>query len=407
MMPNNPVPNYAGAYPPPPPPFTAKPSTGRLVLKWLLALFVASIAAVLGLLVLLMIASETGLAALLAAMFVATLPVPLYIILILWIDRYESEPLWMLAMAFFWGATIAVFIAYLINTIGGYYVAHLTQSIIIAKLYGAVISAPIVEESAKAMMLFLLFFWKKDEFDGVVDGFVYAGMIGLGFAMTENFQYYGNVINEARGIHNPEFHQIYFLRGMLAPYSHPLFTSMTGIGLGAARQSRHTALKVILPILGLGLAMFLHFLWNFSAVVAGVSAASQEDAFWNFIWIYLVVMVPIFCIIIGVILFALRREGRVVRENLLCDFQRGLLTQEEYNRLCSIRGRIGSSTRALARGGFGRWRARMRFNQIASELAFHRSRVARGFHSREQSDAEREAAYIQTLQELRQRLGQY
>ena len=401
------MPNYAGAYPPPQQPVTVKSSTGRLVLKWLLGIFAASVAAVLGLLVLLMIASETGIAALVAAMFVATLPVPLYIVLILWVDRYESEPLWMLAIAFFWGSTIAVFIAYLINTVGGYYVAHLTRSLIIAKLYGAVISAPIVEESAKAIMLFLLFFWKKDEFDGVVDGFVYAGMIGLGFAMTENFQYYGNVINEARGIHNDEFHQIYFLRGMLAPYSHPLFTSMTGIGLGAARQSKHIALKIILPILGLGTAMFLHFLWNFSAVIAGVNAANQEQAFWNFIWIYLVVMVPIFCAILGLILFALRREGRVVREHLLCDFQRGLLTQEEYNRLCSIRGRIGSSTRALARGGFGRWRARMRFNQMASELAFHRSRVARGFRGSPQSDAEREAAYIHTLQELRQRLGQY
>jgi RsiW-degrading membrane proteinase PrsW (M82 family) len=404
MMPNNLVPDYAAAYQPP---VKVKPSTGRLVVKWLLGLFAICIAAILGLLVLLMIASETGLASLVAAMLVATLPVPLYITLILWIDRYESEPLWVLAVAFFWGATIAVFIAYLINTIGGIYVARLTQSIIIAKLYGAVISAPIVEESAKAMVLFLLFFWKKDEFDGVVDGFVYAGMVGLGFAMTENFQYYGNVINEARGLHNDEFHQIYFLRGMLAPYSHPLFTSMTGIGLGAARQSRHIALKIILPLIGLGLAMFLHFLWNFFAVISSVNATSQGEAFGNFLKLYVVVMVPIFCAILGLIFFALRREGRIVREHLRCDFERGMLTQEEYNRLCTIRGRIGSSMRALSRGGIGSWRARMRFNQMASELAFHRSRVARGIHSNQQSAAEREAAYIQTLQELRTRLGQH
>jgi hypothetical protein len=63
--------------------------------------------------------------------------------------------------------------------------------------------------------------------------------------------------------------------------------------------------------------------------------------------------------------------------------------------------------RALSRGGIGAWRSRMRFNQMASELAFHRSRVARGIHSNPQSAAEREAAYIQTLQELRSRLGQH
>jgi RsiW-degrading membrane proteinase PrsW (M82 family) len=401
MMPNNQYPNYAAAYQPT---VIIKRSNSRLVLKWVLGIFAALVAAILGLLVLLMIASETGLAALVAAMLVATLPVPLYIMLILWVDRYESEPLWMLAIAFFWGATIAVFLAYLINTAGGLFVLQLSQSLVIAKLYGIVISAPIVEESAKAIVLFLLFFWKKDEFDGVVDGFVYAGMVGLGFAMTENFQYYGGVIARTGGqIHTEDFHEIYFLRGMLAPYSHPIFTSMTGIGLGAARQSKHIAAKILLPIAGFLLAIFLHFLWNFLAVISGVG----DDPFWTFIYIYIVVMVPIFCAILGLIFFALRREGRVVREHLLCDFQGGLLTQEEYNRLCTISGRMGSSLRALKRGGVGAWRARMQFNQTASELAFHRSRAARGLYRDQQTAAEREAGYIQMLRELRQRLGHH
>lgn len=400
-MPDNQMPNYAGAYQPT---VIIKPSNNRRVLHWVLGIFAAIVAAILGLLVLLMIASETGLAALVVAMLVATLPVPLYIMLILWIDRYESEPLWMLAIAFFWGATIAVFLAYLINTIGGLVVYMMSGSQVIATLYGVVISAPIVEESAKAIVLFLLFFWKKDEFDGVVDGFVYAGMVGLGFAMTENFQYYGRVISETRGqIHTDDFHKIYFLRGMLAPYSHPIFTSMTGIGLGAARQSKNMAAKILLPIAGFLLAIFLHFLWNFLAVLSGFG----DDPFWTFLKIYIVVMVPIFCAILGLIFFALRREGRVVREHLLRDFQGGLLTQEEYNRLGSISGRMGSSLRALARGGFGVWRARMRFNQTASELAFHRSRAARGLYRDQQTIAEREAAYIQVLRELRQRLGQH
>ena len=44
-------------------------------------------------------------------MVCAILPVPIYVMLLLWIDRYEAEPLWMLATSFFWGALIAVFIA--------------------------------------------------------------------------------------------------------------------------------------------------------------------------------------------------------------------------------------------------------------------------------------------------------
>ena len=394
-MPNNQMPNYAGAYQPT---VIVRPSKNRRALKWVLGIFAALVAALLGMLVLLLIASETGLAALLAAMIVASLPVPLYIMLILWIDRYESEPVWMLAIAFFWGATIAVFAAYFINTIGGIIVILMTRSMALTTFYGAVISAPIVEESFKALALFILFFWKKDEFDGVVDGFVYAGMIGLGFAMTENFQYYGKVISSG-GLGSPDFGVIYLLRGILAPYSHPLFTSMTGIGLGAARQSKSFAVKLIAPIVGFLLAIFLHALWNFSAM--------QAESLFGFLQVYFVLMVPIFVITLVIILFALRREGHVVREHLLCDLQRGMLSQEEYNRLCSIRGRMASSMRALARGGFGVWRARMQYNQAASELAFHRSRASRGLYDDQQTVAEREAAYLQMLRELRQRLGHH
>jgi hypothetical protein len=55
--------------------------------------------------------------------------------------------------------------------------------------------------------------------------------------------------------------------------------------------------------------------------------------------------------------------------------------------------------------GFSGWRARMRYNQIASELAFHRNRCARGFVRDPNFAREREEDYLYTLQELRQRLG--
>lgn len=401
MYPQYPQPQYPGQNPfgyRQAPTIPYRSSGNRRALQWVFGIFGLLVAMLFGLIVLLLIASETGIAALVAAMVAATLPVPLYIMLILWIDRYESEPLWMLAMAFIWGATIAVFIAYIVNTILAISIAEATQSVQIGRFFGAVFVAPTVEESAKGLVLFILFFWKKDEFDGVVDGFVYAGMVGLGFAMMENFQYYGKAIASPQGgLGSDAFNEIYIVRGMLAPFSHPLFTSMTGIGLGIARQSRNGFVKLIMPLLGLAAAMFLHSLWNFSA--------SISETLSDFLKIYTVIMIPIFCATLGTIFFALRREGRVVREFLWPDLQRGLFTQEEYNRLCSIRGRMGSSMRALTRGGFGKWRARTRFNQTASELAFHRSRVARGMAKDYQSAAEREASYVQMLLDLRRRLG--
>ena len=100
---------------------------------------------------------------------------------------------------------------------------------------------------------------------------------------------------------------------------------------------------------------------------------------------------------------ALRREGRIVREFLYPDYQRGFFDGVEYEKLCTIRGRMGMSWKAMTTRGFSGWRTRMRCNQIASELAFHRSRVARGFGRDPQSAQERENAYLHTIHELRQR----
>src|SRR5829696_5365393 len=144
-------------------------------IRLVLAVFAGLIALFLGLLVLLLIGIETGPVALLLGLITATIPVPIYVALVLWIDRYEAEPLWMLATAFFWGAFFATFFAFLINTVGAAIVAVLTDAKA-GEAFAAVISAPIVEETSKALILFIFFFWRKDEFDGVIDGIVYASM---------------------------------------------------------------------------------------------------------------------------------------------------------------------------------------------------------------------------------------
>jgi RsiW-degrading membrane proteinase PrsW (M82 family) len=391
-MHNNPMTNVPGSYQAAQP-YAVRPSGNRSALKWMLIITVMLFALLLGLILLFLIGSETGVVPLLIGMVCATLPAPVYIILLLWIDRYEAEPKWMLATAFFWGALVAVFIAFIVNTAGAIIVAILTHNRNIAEAAGAVVFAPIVEESAKALILFILFFWRKDEFDGIVDGIVYAGMVGLGFAMTENIQYYGKALvhNGGAGLTGT-----FILRGIFAPFSHPLFTSMTGIGLGWARQTDNKLIKWTMPIVGLGLAMFMHFTWNGSPTFFGGV---------GFLLMYFLVMIPAFIAILVAIVFALRREGRIVREHLLSDFQRGLFTPEEYNCLCSVRGRMGASYQALTRGGIETWRTRMQYNQAASELAFHRSRVARGILTDARDAQEREAAYLQLIQELRKRMG--
>src|SRR2546421_4565081 len=387
-MNNQVLPNKFGDAPPRMVRSSGHQSAGKIIL----AVFSLMVAVLLGLIVLLLIASETGPIELITGMICATAPVPIYIMILLWIDRYESEPLWMLTTTFLWGALVAVFIAIILNTINGAIITAATNSAQIGENFGAVISAPIVEESSKAFILLVLFFWKRDEFDGIVDGIVYAGMVGLGFAMTENILYYGRAVQGGAG----SLTFIFILRGMAAPFSHPLFTSMTGIGLGWARQSNNGFVKLVAPVLAFMFAIFLHGTWNATATYGGAP---------GFFAGYFLIMGPAFIITLMVIFFSLRREGRIVSEFLYPDYQRGFFDALEYEKLATIRGRMGMSWNAMTTKGFSGWRARRRYNQIASELAFHRSRVARGLARDPNFAQQRENDYLYTLHELRQKLG--
>ncbi|PYT02260.1 MAG: PrsW family intramembrane metalloprotease, partial [Acidobacteria bacterium] len=94
------------------------PARRRRVLRWAFASLAVLAALLAGLFTLWMIGYETGLVPLLTGLVAAAVPVPIYVALVLWLDRYEPEPPWMLATAFFWGALVAVFFAIVINSLG-------------------------------------------------------------------------------------------------------------------------------------------------------------------------------------------------------------------------------------------------------------------------------------------------
>jgi hypothetical protein len=186
----------------------------------------------------------------------------------------------------------------------------------------------------------------------------------------------------------------FFLRGIMSPFAHPLFTSMTGIGLGWACQSDKRIVKWVAPGLGLSMAIFLHFLWNLS---------TDLGAF--FFVTYFLVMAPALLLVLVLVFFSSRGEGAVLRQYLQQDVQSGLLTQDEYLRLSTGTGRIGSGWRAFRTGGVSAWRTRGQFNQTVSELAFHRRRVARGLVQDPTTTAAQESAYLQRLHDLQGQLG--
>ncbi|MEW5931698.1 MAG: PrsW family intramembrane metalloprotease [Gemmatimonadota bacterium] len=337
-----------------------------------------------GVLTFLLIALETGTVGFAVGLLLATLPVPLYVAVALWLDRFEAEPRGLLVRAFVWGAAGAVFFSMLVNSFFEISLAG-TLGEEAAGLAGSVISAPLVEELTKALVLFVLFFRHRDEFDNVTDGIVYAAMVGLGFAMTENVLYYGNAL--AEGIDSSL--GTFVVRGMLSPFAHPFFTAMTGIGLGIARERNRGAIRFFSPVLGLCAAMLLHATWNLAA---------STDAFFA---VYFLVMVPIFWGVVGLVVWSLRREGRLIRAHLAPFVETGAIDAAELDHMCTVRGRMRASAGSLRRGGLRAWRAHRELHQAVSELAFHRWRVGRGITRGAELDAAREGELVARIGALR------
>ncbi|HET6755546.1 MAG TPA: hypothetical protein VFH23_16525, partial [Jiangellaceae bacterium] len=72
-------------------------------------------------------------------------------------------------------------------------------------------------------------------------------------------------------------------------------------------------------------------------------------------------------------LFAMRRQGRIVRKYLPAD----VVSAEEAKRLYSVRARLADGFAALRTGGIRGWRRREDYVRAVSELAFERYREER------------------------------
>jgi protease PrsW len=291
----------------------------------------------------------------------AFLPAPFYLLLFLWIDRYDPEPYWALAAAFGWGALFSLLVSFVVNTFFGSVAAALIGGPG-GNVLSAVISAPLIEEGTKGLGVLMFLIFLRKEFDGVIDGLVYAGIVALGFATGENVLYYGRTFVEqgASGLL-----VIGFMRGILSPFAHSLFTSMTGIGCGIARETHNPTLKIVMPVVGYAGAVILHAMWNGIAHAAGSL----------FLVAYFLIWVPLFAIFIGVILYTARRERRIVKEMLAFEVSNGTINAEELEMIGSLIARarwVASSMKDKAR-----LQARRRYLRAVTKLGFCYWHVAR------------------------------
>ncbi len=324
--------------------------------------------------------------ALAIGVILAALPVGPVIACFLWLDRYEPEPVPFLVMAFGWGALVATAAALVIQTVDQTFL-RTPES-----LTGSVV-APITEEAAKGLFIVLLLVLRRRAVDGVLDGIVYAGLVGVGFAFTENILYLGGAYMGGNGLGSGGLGSatsLFVVRGVFSPFAHPLFTSFTGIGVGIAVLTRRPLWRFLAPVLGYVAAVLAHGLWNGSAFFAGGRL---------FVLTYLFAMVPAFLLLSALAVWARHREGRMLTRSLSDCASRGLLDGAEVPWLVRLPARRASRRHARAQGGPVAEKVMREYQQQAIELGFLHDRFLRG--TAPADVGERGSAMVQRLHALR------
>ncbi len=299
---------------------------------------------------------------LLLALLFGFVPVFFYACLVYWVDRYEKEPKLLLGGVFLWGVFVAAGGAFLVNTVLGLGIYMFTGSETVTDVGTSTLIAPLVEESLKGVAVLMVFLFFRREFDSVVDGIVYAAIVALGFAATENTYYiytYGYAENGINGLL-----ALAFIRVVLVGWQHPFYTAFTGIGLAAARLNRNVLVKVGAPFAGWLFAVFTHAMHNLVATLlnntAGLFMGTLID------WTGWLAMA-------GFLLWMLSREQRLLETLLRSEMRAGVITPQQYKTACSAWGQTVARLRALRQGNYRQTRE---FYQLCGELVHKKYQLA-------------------------------
>lgn len=289
---------------------------------------------------------------LLTGLLMTTLASLVPFIILRFLDRRERESLWVMLIAFLWGAVIATGLALPVNRVVIDQIAELLSNApeLLQRLgpnapvlIGAPIAGPLVEEIAKGLGVLVLLVLLRGEFDNMRDGLIYGALIGMGFTWFETSIYLvKGVVTCGDPAWGLQFGSRYALFGLAG---HALYTGLFGMFLGLARQTTAAWIKVTAPLFGLILAIGAHMIHNALPLLFSLGAQQpptdgvtcQADfpllqAFLQFSLIDLILFAPVLVLIgLGVWRSGIW-ERRIIREELRTEAPE-IVTPEELDRI--------------------------------------------------------------------------
>ena len=346
------------------------------------------------------------------------------LVLIRYLDRYNRQPLGLLALAAVWGATGAA----AISLAGNEFVKGMLSGDV-REVFGDAIAAPLVEEAAKGVALLLAVGpvrWLVNRagislFEGVGAGIAYGAAVGLGFGFTEDVYF---LVDRARteGI-EAGFDTFLYRRDFFGPaiLHHAVFTAAFGAALGLATSTTRRGLKLALPAAGFALAVLMHAVNNglVELVVVlkyGVGPAADwvreptllpalEDTASSVRRLMRVIDFYYLAMFFGAIAWWTVRQRRVIRDELEEEVDLGLIKRSDHALMFDGARRRAADWRLLRTGQLEQLRHEHRLRNAQAQLGLLKWRTRRfgGSWSRV-NRARREIATLSTYDVAPQKL---
>lgn len=181
-------------------------------------------------------------------LLLAIAPILVIVIYIYLKDKYEREPKLLVIKTILLGAIVSILITTILYMVTNRYVPLLNEESIFNQFLKTFFIIGLIEEFSKYVIV-RYYNQPKAEFNEPFDGIVYAVMVSMGFALTENIMYvfeYG----VSTGI----------ARAFTAVPAHATFGVLMGYFMGLAKFSNK---KWLYNLVGLSLAIIFHGAYDF------------------------------------------------------------------------------------------------------------------------------------------------
>ncbi len=181
-------------------------------------------------------------------LLLAFAPVVVIILYVYFKDKYDKEPKLLLLVSFLLGAIVSIVVTTIIYYVFDIILPLKNEFSVPQQFIKAFIVVGLTEEFSKYIIV-RFFNQPKKAFDEPFDGIMYAVMVSMGFAATENIFYVleGGYVT---GI----------LRAFTAVPAHATFGILMGYFMGKAKFSKN---RIKLNLLGLLLALTFHGFYDF------------------------------------------------------------------------------------------------------------------------------------------------